>query len=444
MDGEEQVTAEHIANLFQSVMFTGFLYLFFDKPKGLLIKILPFLGTALLLLGNLTYYTYAGDNALGKGLYLDSLICLIILEIYSLVFLRGKDYQRVIMPIVAFTLNAVVSYSFSYFVSLVTGIPFEESLVVSSTFRYLCLVAVNTTTAVLLWLIIRLGSERIRLVGAYEATAFSIIPALGTIILYCLFFIFNATDYDEDVLVYIYIITLAVLAIAALAWILILHVSKANAAKTELLLTTQREKLYKESILDSNEQIEKISSAKHEMSNRMHALEILISEGNYEQALAICHDTMSYLKMTRTPVHTSNPVLNAIINVAQEKAARHNIDFVIEVTDLLSELSSSDTISLIGNLCDNAVEYLCDKPEDVRRMKLSIRSHLDYYLISCSNSIVTSVIGSNPHFLTSKSDRASHGKGIKILRRIAAEHEGDVKVEEDEKTITITVVLKKK
>lgn len=444
MDGEKQVTIEVITNLFQSVMFTGFLYLFFDKPKGMLMKVIPFISMVLVMFVNLTYFTYAGENAIGQSFYLDSLIYVALMETYSIVFLRGKLYQRIIMPLIAFALNAVVSYSFSYFVSLITGIPYEESLVVSSTFRYLCIVAVNLTTALLLWLLVRFGSERIRLVGAYEVTSFAIIPVLGTIILYCLFFIFNVTGYNDSVLVYLLIISLCVMVIAALSWIMIIHISRANQAKTELLLTTQREKLYEKSILDSNDQIEKISSTKHEMSNRMRTLEILISEGNYEQAMAICHDTMSHLEATYTPVHTDNPVLNAILNVAQEKAARHKIDFVIEVTDTLADLVSSDTVSLVGNLCDNAIEYLSDKPEEIRRMRLSIRSHLDYCLISCTNCIETSVLGTNPQFLTAKSDKTNHGKGIKILRRIAAEYEGVVKFEEDERNITVTVVLKKK
>ena len=77
-------------------------------------------------------------------------------------------------------------------------------------------------------------------------------------------------------------------------------------------------------------------------------------------------------------------------------------------------------------------------------MRLSIRSHLDYCLISCTNCIETSVLGTNPQFLTAKSDKTNHGKGIKILRRIAAEYEGVVKFEEDGNNITVTVVLKKK
>lgn len=141
------MSIEVITNLFQGIMFTGFLYLFFDKPEGFLIRFLPFLGVVTALFTNLTFFTLTGVRTTVSSIHLDSLLFIAVMEIYALLFLRGKVYLRVIMPLIAFALNAVVSYTFSYLVSFVTGVPFENSLVISSTFRYLCLVAVNFTTA---------------------------------------------------------------------------------------------------------------------------------------------------------------------------------------------------------------------------------------------------------------------------------------------------------
>lgn len=438
------MTIEVITNLFQGIMFTGFLYLFFDKPEGLLIKILPFFGVVTALFTNLTIFTFMGLGSKFAFLHLDSLLYIAVMELYALLFLRGKVYLRVIMPLIAFGLNAVVAYTFSYLVSFVTGIPYENSLVVSSTFRYLCLVAVNFTTALLLWLILRFGSERIRLTGAYEMTAFSIIPVLGTIILYCLFFIFNVTGFNEDILVYLLIISLSVVAIAALSWVLILHISRANKAKTDLLLTAQREKLYEKSILDSNEQIERISSIRHDMLNNMRTLELLISEGNTQQAKELCSETLRSLEGTHTPVHTDNPTLNAIINVEMEKAVAYDIEFTLDISDTLAGVSSSAIVSLIGNLCDNSIEYLRNKPTEIRRMTLCLRSHLNFHIISCKNRISESVLSKNPEFFTTKNDKSLHGKGMRILRRIAKEYGGNVRVEEEENYITISVVLGEK
>lgn len=444
MDGETQVTIEIITNQFQAIMFAGFLYLFFDKPDGFFIKFFPFIGAVTAMFVNLTCFSLVGMDTMAATLHLDSLLYIAVMEVYALVFLRGKVYLRIIMPIIAFAANAVVSYTFSYLVSFITGIPFENSLVVSSTFRYLCLVAVNFTTALILWLIVRFGSERIRLTGAYEITAFSIIPTLATVILYCLFFIFNVTGFDEDILIYLLVISLSVVAIAALFWVMLVHTSRANKAKTELLLTTQREKLYEKSILDSNEQIERISGIRHDMLNKMRTLEILISEGNIQEAKALCSESLRTLEATHTPIHTNNPTLNAIINVELEKAVTYNIDFDIDIRDTLDDVSSSATVSLIGNLCDNAIEYLKDKPQQDRRMSLYLHSHLNFHIISCRNSITESIISKNPDFITSKSDKTCHGKGIKILTRIAKEYDGDVRYEEEDGYITVSVILNKK
>ncbi len=444
MDGEAQMTIEVITNLFQGIMFTGFLYLFFDKPEGFFIRFLPFLGVVTALFTNLTFFTVLGMDSVIYTMHLDSLLYIAVMEIYALLFLRGKVYLRIIMPLIAFCLNAVVSYTFSYLVSFVTGIPYENSLVVSSTFRYFCLVAVNFTTALFLWLILRFGSERIRLTGAYEVTAFSIIPVLGTVILYCLFFIFNVTDFDEDVLVYLLIICLSVVAIAALSWVMLLHISRANKAKTELLLTAQREKLYEKSILDSNEQIERISGIRHDMLNNMRTMEILISEGNIHQAKELCTESLRALEATYTPVHTDNPTLNAIINVELEKASAYDVDFSVDISDTLADVSSSAIVSLIGNICDNAIEYLKGKPQEIRRMSLCLRSHLNFHIISCKNRIAESVLSKNPEFFTTKNDKTQHGKGMKILRRIAKEYGGDVRFEEEGDCITVSIVLGEK
>lgn len=52
-------------------------------------------------------------------------------------------------------------------------------------------------------------------------------------------------------------------------------------------------------------------------------------------------------------------MLNAVINVEQEKAVALNINFSIQIADEMIEFSeNSDIVSIIGNMCDNAIEYL--------------------------------------------------------------------------------------
>ena len=78
-------------------------------------------------------------------------------------------------------------------------------------------------------------------------------------------------------------------------WIIVDKISKDNSIKTDLLLSEQREEMYKASVLDTNEQIERISAVKHDMKNRLGAINDLIQNGQYEEAARLCSESSGEL-----------------------------------------------------------------------------------------------------------------------------------------------------
>ncbi len=444
MVGEDEMielAIELFTNIFQAVMFVGFLYLFFDKPEGTLKRLIPFLVAVFLVFANATYLTLGGSYIGTEWYYLDSLIGILILLLYSLVFLRGSWYLRLIMPLIDFGINAIVSYTFGFFVTVATGIPLEEAFSQSVLYRYICIIVVNLTTVLFLWLVLSFGSKKIKLSSGSEIVAFTVIPVLCTVVMYCNFFAYQVSGFNSTVLPYLLTICVVMVTIAVITGVMLVRISKANEIKTEFLLTTQREKLYENSIMASNEQIEKISFIKHETKNKMSSIKKLVLENNTDEAVKLCDITLDNLKSTYTPVYTNNPVLNAIVNVEIEKATSAGIDFSVDISDTLSKLPSADTISLIGNLCDNAIEYLVTQPKELRKMKLHIRSHLNFYIITCSNRISSSVLEGNPELSTTKVDKANHGKGVSIMRKIAESHNGNVNYVEEDGYLSVSVVV---
>lgn len=432
---------ELFTNLFQAVMFIGFLYLFFDKPEGKLKRLLPFLGGVLAFFSVSSYLILTDTYISASTYYLDSLTYIIIFEIYALIFLRGKLYLRIIMPIIDFGVNALVSYSFGYVASFISGIPLEESLVDSTGFRYFCIAVVNLTSALLLWLILHIGSKRIRLSGISEVTAFTVIPLLCMVILYCSFFIYQESGFNNSILLYVLFSCFVMVCIAILTCVMLVRISKANAIKTEFLLIKQKEKLYEENTIATNNQIEKISRIKHDMKNKLMSLKGLIIEGNLDQAVNLCDGTSEQLNATYTPINSSNPILNAIVNVELEKATSFGIDFSVIIMETLSQISSADTVSLIGNLCDNAIEYLSTQPKEIRKMELQIYSRANYYIVTCKNKISQSVLTNNPKLATTKSDKSNHGIGISIIKRISKDYNGEVFFNEENDYFIISVML---
>lgn len=432
------LVVEIVFNLIQQLMFIGFLYLFFDKGENKVKNILAFLISVLLLFTMANYFTF---NEMTLN-HLDSIITIIVMLVYSICFLKGELYLRIIIPIIVFGLNMLISYLNLFVMSTFGDVPFEEAITFSSSFRYMYLVVANLLYLAALLIILRIGNRKIQVVGKAEIVVFIIVAvalyagSLSTMIFY------KQLINNEELLPYIIIILVSLFVSAGVFWFFLLKISKDNKVKTELLLSKQREEMYKSSVLSANVNIEKISQIKHDISNNTMTISNLIKNGEFDKAQSMC-DSIAENLSGAIPIHTINPVLNAILNVEIEKANSQSIIFTYEINDTLSFIKDVDIVSLIGNLCDNAIEYLISVPEpSLKKMSLSISAHKNFYYISCKNTIKESVLSDNPQMATSKKDRDLHGKGLPILQRIAESYSGEVRIKEESQEIIVSVIVR--
>ena len=434
------LAVELLANLVQQVLMFGFLFLFFDKPFGKLKNLLFF---SLFVLGMTAMESYFSFHEM-TFVHLDSIIIVISMILYAMLCLRGAVYLRVIMPLVVYGLNMIVSFSVLFSMTYLGNKTLEESVAFSTSFRYLYILIVDLIYFLLLLIILRVSRKKLLLNNIYDVLAYIIVPLLCMVGMYVTVIIYEKVNFNKSVFPLIMIVLFVFIAVSVLMWLLLIKTSKDNKIKTDLLLSQQREELYKNSVLATNEQIKKVSDIKHDMMNNLMSFSALITDGEYEKAQRLCDEYSEKLSAANTPVHTKNPVLNAIVNVEIEKAEANHIDFSYEINDDLSFVSDSDIISIIGNLCDNAIEYLITLPEDKRHMYLAITVYRDYYCITCKNTILSSVITGNPDLKSSKNDLTFHGKGTKILKDIAEKYSGELIYSEEDGWFIIFAIIRNK
>lgn len=433
------VIIEVFVNLFQACMFIGFLYLFFDTSKSKKVNIISLCSTILILFMALNLFTFYT----GYVSFLDIFVYIVIMETYTLVFLKGNVWIKLIMPIIDMLINAILSLSFGYIVSFVTGESFSYLIYESSVYRYFCLAIVNLTNLLVLWLIVRLVKKKISLMKWTDVSAFIIIPVIAMTIIHCTFFIISKTDFQPDIIGYLAVICIGMIAVVITIMFMMISISKNNEIKTKLLLSEQREKLYEENVLQTHKQIEEISKIKHDMKNNLMCIDKLILEGKITETRTLCKDVLTNLSGVYTPLNTENPLLNAIVNVELEKAMSEGIEFTVNVNDSLKKLSDThDIISIIGNLCDNAIEYLSTAPKETRQMSLEISAYNKYHIITCKNKILKSVLTDNPLLKSNKQDLNFHGKGTEIIKNIAKKYNGDTKIYEEGSFFCSSVILK--
>lgn len=432
------LAVEIAVNLVQQLLFIGFLYLFFDKGENKAKNIAAFVITVLILFTMANYFTF---NEMTFN-HMDAIISVAVMLAYSLIFLKGELYLRIIMPLLAFGLNMVIAFAAIFLMSSITGKSLEESAAFSTSFRYIYLVVVETTYIFILWLILRIRKKNITLSNRYDIFAFIVIPVFCMIALYTDVFIYQIVNFDPHILILIIINLFVLIVVSVLVWFLLIKISNDNQVKTELLLSKQREEMYQTSVIASNDYIKKTSEIKHDMNNNLGSIYRLIDSGQYDEAKRLCLDCSESIAKVYTPINTDNPTLNAILNVEIEKARQNDISFSYTVTDSLSFVSSTDVVSIIGNLCDNAIEYLSGIDKSQRKMSLEITVRNDYRIIVCRNTILSSVLSVNPNMKTTKEDAALHGKGLSILRGIADKYSGTIGYREDDNSIEVTLVIK--
>ena len=419
-------------------MFIGFLYLFFDKGENKIKNILAFWISVLLLFTMANYFTF---NEMTLN-HMDSIITIVVMLVYSIFFLKGELYLRIIIPIIAFGLNMLISYLNLFVMSTFGDVPFVEAITFSSSFRYMYLTVANLLYLVALLIILRIGKRKIQVVSKVEIIAFIIVAAalytgsLSTMIFY------KQLINNEELTPYIIIVLVSLFVFAGVFWFLLLKISKDNQVKTDLLLSRQREEMYRESVISSSEQIRLVSEIKHDMKNNLSSIYSLIDNGQYDDAKSLCLDCSDSIAKVYTPINTDNPTLNAILNVEIEKARQIDISFSYTVTDSLDFVSATDVVSIIGNLCDNAIEYLSAIDKSQRKMSLEITVKNDYRIIMCRNTILSSVLSVNPDMKTTKNDETLHGKGLSILRSIAEKYNGTLSYQEDDDSLEVTLVIK--
>ncbi len=425
-------------NLIQQLMFIGFLYLFFDKGESKVKNILAFSISVLLLFTMANYFTF---NEMTLN-HLDSIITIIVMLVYSICFLKGELYLRIIIPIIAFGLNMLISYMNIFVMSTFGDVPFEDAITFSTSFRYMYLSVTNLLYLVALLILLRIGKRKIQVVSKTEIAAFVIVAvalyagSLSTML------IDKQLVKNNAILPYVAVVFCSLFVSTGVFWFLLMKISRDNQVKTELLLSKQREEMYQNSVIASNEYIKKTTEIKHDMNNNLHSIYRLIDNGQYDDAKRLCVDSSESIAKVYTPINTDNPTLNAILNVEIEKARQNDISFSYTVTDSLSFVSSTDVVSIIGNLCDNAIEYLSSVDRSQRKMTLEITVRNDYRIILCRNTILSSVLSVNPDMKTTKNDETLHGKGLSILRGIAEKYNGTLGYKENDNYIEVTLIFK--
>lgn len=141
-------------------------------------------------------------------------------------------------------------------------------------------------------------------------------------------------------------------------------------------------------------------------------------------------------------IRTGNEALDIILTEKSLYCNNRNIKlYCIADGSLLRFMSDPDLYSLFGNLLDNAIEAVENLPEEKRFINLVVRNVNGFTQVCTSNCLERELSFSDGLPKTTKSDKESHGYGMRSVRLICNRYDGEFEIKTSGGMFEVNIVF---
>ena len=237
------------------------------------------------------------------------------------------------------------------------------------------------------------------------------------------------------VLIFITLLSLG-LSVIGIA-VIVYYISKLEQENQETQFSLQKLKMEQSNYVQLNEVAKEIKIIRHDLKHDYLLIGSYLDNKNYAKINEIVKSRVKDLHDKVNTINSANELINTIINYKLMIAASKNIEVNCDL-NVSNKIYMKDyhLNELLSNLIDNAIEN-CSK----NNRKISIIINEDVFLyIEVINSIDVSVLNTNPNLLTNKKGDI-HGHGIKSVKRIVNEYNGNIKFFENALEFHASIII---
>lgn len=191
------------------------------------------------------------------------------------------------------------------------------------------------------------------------------------------------------------------------------------------------------------ERIDEVRRIKHDTMLHINVCNMLCEQGEYARLGEYLQKLQTDTQAIAPLQYSNNLMIDYLVMSFSRKAEQKQISLQTDI-EVLPELHipDSDLCSLLNNILQNALDACLKLPDVSKRwIRLEIRADENKVYFTCINSCDGHVIQEGGRYLTTKSDSASHGYGMGIIRDLCRHNDGAMAVQVDGDRFTIKVAL---
>lgn len=369
-------------------------------------------------------------------------IALIIMIIFGYFCLEGNLINKIIFSITAFVVIAVTNILTLQILSMLLNVHITTLIDIRGEYRVIVLIITKLMFYIFgkSILIVTKKQEFQLTIKEWITCVFIVIMTLTMLLMiYKIMYTVQVSQISKYLII---IFSMMLILVDVIIYGMVLKLSKSNREEMRYKLMEsqieQQEKMLI-SVLESNE---KIRTLKHDMKNYFMTAIGLIDNKEYNKVKSYMLNLIGQeIDTIETFVTTNSQTLSSLLNIKLDICNNNKINWNVEITSDLSNISDVDISIIIGNLMDNAIEA-SQKVKNKPFIDIKIFDSKEYVNIIIKNKIDNSVLFLNPNLFTTKKDKNRHGIGLMSVKKIVKKYNGMYKVYEEDKFLVVNIMLK--
>lgn len=265
------------------------------------------------------------------------------------------------------------------------------------------------------------------------------IPTIFYILFFIAFFVISLMlDKDKETfgLLELYLAGgFVIISFFGISYIVVKYITVSSKQKeSEIQLEMQAE--HYQDLAEKNRDIRRF---RHDIKNNLLALDILLSDGKYDEAKKYIDSMNESVKETENRFSTGSYLADAILSHKADEIKNDKLDIEFSGTVPSERISNNDLCTILTNSIDNAAKAC----KEVAPCKINVTSDETEKgcTITVSNPVLKKVEIKNNSIKTSKKDAQNHGFGIENIKKVAEKYRGFVRLSCTDSEFTIKIGL---
>lgn len=218
--------------------------------------------------------------------------------------------------------------------------------------------------------------------------------------------------------------------------------SKSYVRQSKLSILETENKLYSSQCEIMQSSTVELQEFRHDMNNQFITLSQLLESKQYEEA----EKQLNVLtKLTKNKIIYStsgNIIVDGLINFKLQNALNDNILVKTEIA-VPSQLGieTTDLVSVLGNLIDNALNALKEVPSDKRNLTLKVVFSQERLIIRTLNPYVGDILCKGGKIISAKQDTKQHGYGLNNIAKAVNKYKGYIDIDYSGNIFTVDIIM---